>query len=113
MIGRGLDRVQAIELAADALSNVKFVREKKLLAQYFSEISQDTGKYCFGVKDTLMGLDMGAVETLVVWENLNISRYELKNPATGGTTQRSPCPAPPACMHALILLCCLLFSIVG
>jgi len=74
---------QAIELAADALTNVKFIREKKLLSTYFSEISQDTGKYCFGIKDTLMGLEMGAVETLIVWENLAINRYELKNPTTG------------------------------
>ncbi len=34
---------QAIELAADSLSNVKFVKEKKLLARYFGEISQDSG----------------------------------------------------------------------
>lgn len=26
---------------------------------------------------------MGAVETLVAWENLNIMRYQLKNPSTG------------------------------
>jgi peptide subunit release factor 1 (eRF1) len=45
-------------LAADALTNVKFIREKKLLSTYFSEISQDTGKYCFGIKDTLLGLEM-------------------------------------------------------
>jgi peptide subunit release factor 1 (eRF1) len=36
----------------------------------FDEISHDTGKYCFGVDDTIRGLEMGAVETLIVWENL-------------------------------------------
>jgi len=75
---------QAIELAADALAGVKFIREKKLLSEYFSEISQNTGKYCFGVKDTLQALDMGAVETLILWESLAINRYELKDPATNG-----------------------------
>ncbi|KAG9091814.1 Polypeptide release factor (eRF1) in translation termination, partial [Ceratobasidium sp. UAMH 11750] len=64
---------QAIELAAESLSNVKFVQEKKLIQKYFDEISQDTGKYCFGVDDTLKGLEMGAVETLIVWENLDIT----------------------------------------
>lgn len=77
---------QAIELAADALTNVKFIREKKLLSAYFAEISQNTSKYCFGVKDTLQALEMGAVETLILWENLGISRYELKNPATNVTS---------------------------
>lgn len=27
---------------------------------------------------------MGAVETLICWENLDIVRYQLKNPVTGG-----------------------------
>ncbi|KAL5528961.1 SU2 [Sanghuangporus baumii] len=72
---------QAIELAGESLANVKFVQEKKLIQRYFDEISQDTGKYCFGVEDTLKGLDLGAVETLIVWENLDITRYVLRNAA--------------------------------
>lgn len=74
---------QAIELSADALKNVKFIQERKLLAAYFSEISQDTGKYCFGVNDTLKALDLGACQTIIVWEDLAINRYELKNPTNG------------------------------
>jgi len=74
---------QAIELAAESLANVKFIREKKLLAHYFSEISQNTGKYCFGVQDTLHALDLGAVEQLIVWENLDLMRYNVKNAVTG------------------------------
>ncbi|EJU05842.1 peptide chain release factor eRF/aRF subunit 1 [Dacryopinax primogenitus] len=72
---------QAIELAAESLANVKFVQEKKLIQKYFDEISQDTGKYCFGVDDTLKALEMGSVETLIVWENLDVTRYVLRNAA--------------------------------
>lgn len=72
---------QAIELAADALANVKFIQEKKLIQGYFDEISQDTGKYVFGVSDTLQALEMGAVETLICWENLDVTRYRLKSPS--------------------------------
>ncbi|KAJ7090389.1 peptide chain release factor eRF/aRF subunit 1 [Mycena belliarum] len=72
---------QAIELAAESLANVKFVQEKKLIQKYFDEISQDTGRYCFGIDDTLKALDLGAIETLVVWENLDITRYTLRNAA--------------------------------
>ena len=64
--------LQAIELSAESLANVKFIQEKKLIGKYFDEISQDTGKYCFGVDDTLKALEMGAVETLICWENLDI-----------------------------------------
>lgn len=52
--------------------------------RYFDEISQDTGKYCFGVDDTLRALEMGAVDILIVWENLDITRYVLKNHQTEG-----------------------------
>merc|ERR1712127_435506 len=74
---------QAIELAAESLANVKFIQEKKLIGRYFDEISQDTGKYCFGVEDTLKALEMGSVETLICWENLDIQRVTLKNHASG------------------------------
>ncbi|KAI9446778.1 peptide chain release factor eRF1/aRF1 [Lactarius indigo] len=72
---------QAIELAAESLANVKFVQEKRLIQKYFDEISQDSGKYCFGIVDTLKALELGAVETLIVWENLDITRFVLRNAA--------------------------------
>lgn len=53
--------------------------------RYFDEISQDTGKYCFGVEDTLKALELGAVEILICWENLDIMRYLLKIPGTEAT----------------------------
>jgi len=74
---------QAIELAGEVLTNVKFVQEKKLISHYFEEISKDTGKYCFGVDDTLQALALGAVETLIVWENLEVMRHTVKNNTSG------------------------------
>jgi len=74
---------QAIELSSEVLTNVKFIQEKKLISKYFDEIAQDSGKYCFGVKDTLYALDLGAVETLIVWEGLETNRYQLRNNSTG------------------------------
>eukprot|EP01134_Creolimax_fragrantissima_P005538 CFRG5538T1 len=73
---------QAIELSAESLANVKFLQEQKLIVSFFDEIAQDTGKYCFGTIDTIRGLELGAVETLMVWENLDINRICVKNPAT-------------------------------
>ena len=83
---------------------MKFIREKKLLAHYFSEISQNTGRYCFGVQDTLHALDLGAVEQLIVWENLDITRFHVKNAVTGGS-----CGVAGVCgftMASLPRLCC-------
>jgi len=78
---------QAIELSKEALANVKFVREKKLLADFMQEIAKDTNKYCFGFRDTIRAMEMGALETCVVWESLELLRVELKNPQTEETKE--------------------------
>lgn len=105
---------QAIELAAESLTNVKFVQEKKcvplpspslamfnphsrrLIQKYFDEISLDTGKYCFGVEDTLRGLELGAVETLIVWENLDITRHVLRDSTGADIVIHTAAPPPTA-----------------
>lgn len=73
---------QAIKLSSEILGAVKFNKEKCLIEKYLKEINQDTGKYVFGVDDTLNVLDSGAVETLIVWEDLDINRYVMKNSST-------------------------------
>lgn len=65
---------QAIELSAETLGSVKLVQEKKLIQKWFDEIAQDTGKYCFSIKDTLNALDQGACEVLIVWDQLDADR---------------------------------------
>jgi peptide chain release factor subunit 1 len=77
---------QAIELSADTLGSVKLMKEKKLLQSFMDEISQDTGKYCFMVDDTLKALELGAAEDLIVWENLEVTRYVLRNSSTSEET---------------------------
>jgi peptide chain release factor subunit 1 len=73
---------QAIELSADTLGSVKLMKEKKLLQKYMDEISRDTGKYCFMTEDTFNALELGAVEDLIIWENLDIDRIVLRNTST-------------------------------
>eukprot|EP00172_Hildenbrandia_rubra_P004005 Plantae.Rhodophyta-Hildenbrandia_rubra.ctg7338.p1 GENE.Plantae.Rhodophyta-Hildenbrandia_rubra.ctg7338~~Plantae.Rhodophyta-Hildenbrandia_rubra.ctg7338.p1 ORF type:complete len:450 (-),score=101.79 Plantae.Rhodophyta-Hildenbrandia_rubra.ctg7338:2059-3408(-) len=73
---------QAIDLSAETLSNVKFIQEKKLVQKYFDQISKDPNKCCFGVVDTMRALENGAVETLIIWEDMAHMRYTLLNPQT-------------------------------
>lgn len=73
---------QAIDMSADALSGVKIVQEKKLIQKFFDEISNDTQMFCFGLADTMKCLEAGAVETLIVYEDLECDRYVVK-PADG------------------------------
>ncbi|KAL7613836.1 hypothetical protein Lser_V15G05123 [Lactuca serriola] len=74
---------QAIKLSSEILANVKFIQEKCLIGKYFEEINLDRGKYVVGIDDTLEALHMGAMETLLVWENLEINRYVLSNNVSG------------------------------
>ncbi|KAL9654574.1 hypothetical protein ABK040_006638 [Willaertia magna] len=69
---------QAIELSQECLKNVKFIREKQIIDDFFTEISKDTNKFVFGVKETLSAMDMGAVKILIVHENLSHNRYKIK-----------------------------------
>eukprot|EP00485_Elphidium_margaritaceum_P009852 CAMPEP_0202685584 /NCGR_PEP_ID=MMETSP1385-20130828/1381_1 /ASSEMBLY_ACC=CAM_ASM_000861 /TAXON_ID=933848 /ORGANISM="Elphidium margaritaceum" /LENGTH=438 /DNA_ID=CAMNT_0049339975 /DNA_START=61 /DNA_END=1377 /DNA_ORIENTATION=+ len=73
---------QAIQMSKDTLANVQFVREKKLLTDYMQEIAMDNNKYCFGVRDTIRALEMGSVKTLIVWEELALTRVTLVNPTS-------------------------------
>lgn len=70
---------QAVELAQECLSNVKFVQEKKILSKFFEEISTDSGLVVFGVNDTMKVLETGAIETLLIYENMDLHRLTLKN----------------------------------
>jgi peptide chain release factor subunit 1 len=73
---------QAIQLASEVLKNVKFIQEKKLVSKFLDEVSQDTGKFCYGIKQTMEGLEAGAVETLIMWENYDMTRIVIRNPHT-------------------------------
>jgi peptide chain release factor subunit 1 len=68
---------EAITLAADSLTNVKFVAEKKLVSKFFEEIALDTGMVVFGVEDTMKAMEIGALETMMLFEELEVNRYEL------------------------------------
>lgn len=68
---------QAIELSSESLLNVKFVREKKVISNFFNEISVDSGKYSFGIHDTIKALEMGAIEILIIYEDLEMIRYKF------------------------------------
>ena len=75
----------AITLAADVLQGVKFVAEKQLIGKFFENIALDSGMIVFGVEDTMKALEVGALETMLLYENIEITRYEIKNPVKNET----------------------------
>lgn len=72
---------QAIELAAPSLKQVTLIQQKQLMSKFFEEIATDSGKICFGARDTMASLEGGAVDKLLIWEELDVVRYTLSNAA--------------------------------
>ena len=76
---------EAITLAAEALANVKFVAEKKLVSKFFEQIALDTGMVVFGIDDAIKALELSALETIMLYEDIDAHRYVLKHPLKGDT----------------------------
>lgn len=77
---------QAITMGAESMGSVRFVQEKKVVGKFFEQIALDTGLYVFGVQDTLKALELGALELMLLWEDLAYIRYEFKNPRDADKT---------------------------
>lgn len=72
-------------MASDAIGNVRFVQEKKVVGKFFENIALDTGLVVFGIVDTIKALEVGALETMLLYEDIQMMRYEIKNSAKGTT----------------------------
>lgn len=67
---------QAIEMSGEILKNVKYLKEKILLGKFQDEIVRDTGKICYGLKETMKLLDLRIINELIVCETIPYERYE-------------------------------------
>jgi peptide chain release factor subunit 1 len=63
---------QAVEASVSVLAGVKMVQEKQILKKYFDEIVLDTGKIAYGIVDTIKALELGAVQSILLYENFNM-----------------------------------------
>ncbi|CAF5097211.1 unnamed protein product [Rotaria sp. Silwood1] len=82
---------QAIDSTIELRDNIKFIHEKKVLARYFNEVFKDGSHYCFGVYDTFKALDMGSIETLIIWENVDVNHYFLRQRQVQEIKTKSSC----------------------
>lgn len=56
-----------------------------MIGRFFEQIALDTGMIVFGVQDTIKAMELGALETMMLFENIEIMRYEIKNPVKNET----------------------------
>lgn len=71
------------EKAKDLLKDVQYMREKDLMNKFLYNISRDTGLATYGEEEVRKGLEVGAVDTLLISEGLRKYRASLKCLACG------------------------------
>lgn len=74
----------AVQKSINHLKNVQFIEEKILIQTFFKSITEDNKKYSYGQFKTIKAFEDEAVETVIVWEHLQLKRYILKNAVTNG-----------------------------
>ena len=73
---------QAIEKSAEALLNVKFMKEKALISEFFDHIALGDNMVIYGIQDTMKLVESGAVGRIVCYEGLDYIRIKLRNTET-------------------------------
>lgn len=71
---------QAIEKSAEALQNVKFMKEKDLISSFFDHIAQGDNLVVYGVQETMKYLETGVISKIICWEGLEYLRIRVRNP---------------------------------
>ena len=67
-----------IEKIKDKIANLKYVREKKVMARFLKEISNDSGLATYGLDEVQKALDYNAVDTLIFSEKLDMYKVRLE-----------------------------------
>jgi len=81
---RGFD--EAINRSAEDLGNLEMMQENKILAKFLDQVVHDSDLCCYGANETIAALEMGAVEDLIVWEDLDYCLLARRDPASGNET---------------------------
>ena len=67
-----------IEKIKDKIDNLKYVRERKVMARFLKEISNDSGLATYGLDEVQKALNYNVVDTLIFSEKLDMHKVRLK-----------------------------------
>jgi peptide chain release factor subunit 1 len=68
---------ELVENAADTLKDLDIIKEKKVMNRFLQELVKDDGAASYGEESVRKNLELGAVDTLLLSENLRRSRLKL------------------------------------
>ncbi len=66
-----------VDKVQDKMEDVKYIQEKQVMQRFLKEISNDSGMVTYGIKEVQKALEMGAVDTLILSENLDDNYIKL------------------------------------
>ena len=70
---------ELLDKASDLLRDLELMKEKEVVQRFFKElIKEDGGLAAYGEKEVMKYLQMGAVDTLIITDNINMSRITIK-----------------------------------
>ena len=72
---------EAIDQSADLLGGLKYLEEKKEVQGFLTAI-QTNQPVTFGLIETMRALEMGAVEKILLWDELDVIRHSNKDEIT-------------------------------
>jgi len=74
---------EVVEKAPDIMRKVRYIEEKEIMQKFLYEVGHDTGLITYGEVEVRKALEAGAVRTLLLSEDLDISRVTIKCNACG------------------------------
>jgi len=85
---------ELVDAAQDALAHVEQFAEKRVAQRFMRELVSDRGLATYGEDDVRRALKMGAVDVLLLSENLRRARVRVACPSCGYANTRT-LPVPP------------------
>lgn len=74
---------EVVSRAPEIMRKVRYIEEKEIMQQFLKEIGQDSGFITYGELEVRRALEAGAVQTLLISENIDLVRARIKCSACG------------------------------
>ncbi len=83
---------ELVEKAEDAIEDSEVVIEKKLVTEFFQNLKEENGKAEYGLEHVLKALKMGAVDKLLITEDVDLyhAKYTCENDHSKEVFEKKP-----------------------
>lgn len=71
---------ELVQKGSDILAEAAVSKEKELVQKFFEELRKDSGRVSYGIKSVLKALELGAVDIVLISEDLEYSEVEFQCP---------------------------------